>query len=350
MAICASALTIRVSISGSFSRTSSSPAATLSPVFTGTSAIRPASGAAIRISPDTGSTRPGATACQFFSSAGRATPSAWTACTLAAPSANAMPATTRPTRGALSPFAPTMKCKLHLASCIASRVSLLFTDDEPIFDANDPVGERQYTRIMRNDQNRAGWILGDRSQDRHDGVTVLAVQCGSRLVGKNSRSIPGDRASNGNALLLTATHLDRKRLQLVSKPNYRQRLFRSHRRLPRTHRANIEDQADVFRSGERRKQMVGLKNKSDMLAPEPGELLGPKSLRRMSAHANRSTCGCQYATKDRKQSGLAAARGPHQECQLATRKRQTYALESRHAPCPAAEKFYDIDGLDHAPR
>src|SRR6516165_8030237 len=232
MAICASALAIRACISGSFSRTSSSPAATLSPVFTGTSTIRPASGTAIRISPDTGSTRPGATACQFFSSPGRATPSAWTACTFAAASANAIPATARPRRGALSPFAPSLKCKLHLASCIASRVSLLFADDEPIFDANDPVGERQYTRIMRNDQHGAGRILGDRSQDRHDGVTVLAIQCGGRLVRKNSRSIPGNRASNGNALLLTAAHLDRKRLQLVREPNYGQRFFRSHRGLP----------------------------------------------------------------------------------------------------------------------
>ena len=75
--------------------------------------------------------------------------------------------------------------------------------------------------------------------------------------------------------------------------------------------------------------MIGLKNKSNMVAPEAGEFLGPKSLRRMSPHANRSTSGCQYATKDGKQSGLAAAGGPHQKCQLAARKCQIHALESR---------------------
>src|SRR5271165_4877519 len=183
MAICASPFAMRAWTSLSLSRTSSSPAATLSPGFTGTSAIRPARGAAILISPDTGSTRPGATACQFFSSAARVASSACTARAVAV-STKAMPAAARPTRAAL-PFAPTLKCKLNLASCIASRASLFFTDNESIFDANDPVGKRQYTRIVGDDQHRAGRVFRNRGQYGHDGVTVLAIQCGGRLVGEN---------------------------------------------------------------------------------------------------------------------------------------------------------------------
>src|SRR5271166_966775 len=223
MAICACAFAIRAWTSLSRNRTSSSPATTLSPVCTGTSAMTPARGAAILISPDTGSTRPGATACQFFSSATRAASSACTPRTLA-PRLKAIPAAARPTRAAL-PFAPTVKCKLNLASCLASRASLFFTDNESILDANDPIGERQYTRIMGDDQHRAGRVFGNRGQYGHDGMTVLAIQCGGRLVGENSRSIPGNRARDGDALLLAAAHLDRKRPRLVRKPHDRQGFF-----------------------------------------------------------------------------------------------------------------------------
>src|SRR5271165_3914641 len=87
-----------------------------------------------------------------------------------------------------------------------------------------------------------------------------------------------------------------------------------------------------------------------MVAPEPGEVLGPKALRGMFPHANRSARGREDAAQDGKQSGLAATGRPHQKRQFAARKGKAYALEGRHSPCPAAEKFYDIDGFDHRPR
>src|SRR6266849_10994190 len=144
-------------------RTSGSPADTFSPALTSTSPMRPARGAAIFISPDTGSMRPGATACQFFPSGASARAVARTdssACSAGAgaTSAQAIPTTARPS-GVVLPFAPTVNCKLDLAFSITSRASLLFADDESVFDANDPIGERHYTRIVRDDQHRAGRIF-----------------------------------------------------------------------------------------------------------------------------------------------------------------------------------------------
>jgi len=69
-AICASAVATRARASLSSRRINGSPANTLSLTPTSTSPIRPTTAAAILISPDQGSTRPGATACQPRSSGG----------------------------------------------------------------------------------------------------------------------------------------------------------------------------------------------------------------------------------------------------------------------------------------
>ena len=62
-------------------------------------------------------------------------------------------------------------------------------------------------------------ILGDLRQQRHHGVSVLAVERRRRLVGENDGRIADDGARDRDALLLAAAELARKRVGLVRKPD-----------------------------------------------------------------------------------------------------------------------------------
>ena len=183
-------------------------------------------GATILISPDAGSTRPGATACQRFSSGWRARPLR----------AGAWRSAVRPrqakTESGRQPARPSVRRDhgLHtlprsrIAARCRARTARLFADDASVFDANDAIGERQYTRIVRHDQHPARRILGDLRQHRHDGLTVFAVERGRRLVGEDRRWISHDGARDRDALLLAAAELARIGLDLVGKTDPRQRV------------------------------------------------------------------------------------------------------------------------------
>ena len=62
---------------------------------------------------------------------------------------------------------------------------------------------------MGDDQHAAAAVLGDVGQQRHHGLAVLAVERRGRLVGQDHRRIAGDRAGDGDALLLAAAQLAR---------------------------------------------------------------------------------------------------------------------------------------------
>src|SRR5262249_12472314 len=198
MATCASALATRACASRSASRMSGSPAATLSPAFTITSLITPMEEAAILISPEEGSMRPGATACQGFSSPD------W-----AADGRTAARIESNPTRrhGTLALLGISMNDTSLLFSCVDRRTTAVLPDDQSVLNADYSRGKGQYTRIMGDHQHPAGAVLGDARKHAHDGVTVLAVQSCGRLIGQHRRRISRNGARNGHALLLAAAEL-----------------------------------------------------------------------------------------------------------------------------------------------
>ena len=132
--------------------------------------MRSAIGATTLISPDMGSTRPGATACHCFSSAGLArnadeVPSACSS----RPEPAMEQAISRPREIANSSiFKAAKNSTFDLASLREPRTFSLFANDMAIFHVNNPIGERQYTRIMRDDQHRATRLFRNVGQNAHD--------------------------------------------------------------------------------------------------------------------------------------------------------------------------------------
>jgi hypothetical protein len=92
--------------------------------------------------------------------------------------------------------------------------------------------------------------------------------------------------------------------------------------------------------------MVGLKDETDVIAPEFGEVLGTRTGGRSAAHPNNSARRRHQASHNREQRGLAAPRWSHQEDQLAAVERQAYAFERLYFAGAVAEAFYDVDSID----
>src|SRR5215813_2599961 len=324
------------------SRISGSPADTLSLTLTSTCAITPMTGVAILISPEEGSTRPGATVCQRLSSAAssRGARGASCASVRAASAANAN--TTAAARWAADLlFDPIMLFGVIMDCAIAfvffeRLTAALFAHDASIFDVNYSVGEAQYTRVVCDHQHPARAILGDLGQQRHDRIAVLAVEGGGWLVRENGRWLSHDRPCDGDALLFAAAEFERKCVGFVGETDHGQGVLGPGDGVRGVVAAHVQRQSDVVRSRQGRKQMVGLKDEPHMLAPELGQLLGPGSFRGAAAHPDRSACGRQHASEDRQQRGLAAAGGPHQQRQFAAPERQAYALERLDLSRPLA--------------
>src|SRR5262249_15532053 len=103
----------------------------------------------------------------------------------------------------------------------------LLTDDAAILDPHDALGEWHDPRVMCDHQHGAGRVLRDPRENLHDGVPVLAVERGGRLVCENRGRLADDRARNRDPLLLAARKLARIGLELVQEPHRCQRLFRA---------------------------------------------------------------------------------------------------------------------------
>src|SRR5262245_42429732 len=288
-------------------RISGSPATTLSLTLTSTCAITPITGAAILTSPEEGSTRPGATGCQRLSSAASGRDARAVSC---APvrAANAANTNTNTTAAAprtadllldlIMPFSVIMDYAIAFVffeRCTAA----LFAHDASVFDVHHSIGEAQYTRVVRDDQHPARGIPGDLGEQRHDRVAVLAVERGRGLIRENGRWLSHDRPRDRHALLLAAAELERKCVRLVRQPDHGQGVLGLDDGAGGVVAAHVERQTDIVGRGQGRKQMIGLKDEADVLAPEPRQLLRSGAFCRAAAQTHRSAGRRQHASENR---------------------------------------------------
>lgn len=93
--------------------------------------------------------------------------------------------------------------------------SALFANDQAVLDMHHAIREWQKPRIVRHNQHPAPLFFSDSGKDRHDRLTILAIQRGGRLVRKDDRRVPDNGARDRDALLFPAAEFARKRRCLV---------------------------------------------------------------------------------------------------------------------------------------
>src|SRR5215510_169008 len=111
--------------------------------------------------------------------------------------------------------------------------------------------------------------------------------------------------------------------------------------------AHVERQADIVERVQSRKQVIGLKDVADVVAPELGELLWPSRLGGMAADPDRALRRRHHASKHGEERGLAAAGRTHEQGELAGREREAHALERAYLARARAQDLHHIRGLEH---
>ena len=166
-----------------------------------------------------------------------------------------------------------------------------------------------------------------------------------------TRGAADDRARDRHPLLLAAADSSRGNASArCGEPDGGERVARLEPCERRTLAAHVEREADVLGGRQGGKQMIGLEDEADMLAPQRGELLGPEPGGRMAADADRAAGRRQHAAEHGQERGLAAARRAHQQGELAAGEREIDALERLDAPGALAEHLGDVGGFDHGLR
>src|SRR5262249_11451658 len=158
-----------------------------------TSPMTPSIDAPILISPEVGSTRPGATACHRLSSAASAR-AAREASWVRELDADTATTTAPPASHSASNLMILRVCMVVdpdiVLVCGRRRCRRLFlADDAAVLDTYHAIGERQDAGVVRHHQHAMRRVLGDLGEQRHDGVAILAVQRGRRLVRQDGRWI-----------------------------------------------------------------------------------------------------------------------------------------------------------------
>ncbi len=82
---------------------------------------------------------------------------------------------------------------------------------------NDTVGQVEDALVVRHHDHRVPVLLREDAKELGDGVAVVGVEGGGRLVGKQDGGRAGEGAGNGDALALPAGQVARLRVELVGK-------------------------------------------------------------------------------------------------------------------------------------
>ena len=129
-------------------------------------------------------------------------------------------------------------------------------------------GERE---VVRDEHDRRPRFAVERLEQLDDARAGVAVEIAGRLVGEEDARRVGERARDGDALLLAAGELRREVIEPVAEPDAREQLARA--RAGAAVAAQLERHLHVLERGERRDQLKALEDESNFLAAQPRALV-----------------------------------------------------------------------------
>ena len=133
----------------------------------------------------------------------------------------------------------------------------------------------------------------------------------------------------------------------MREPDLGQRLARLIGRKAATAPAHVEREAHVLLGIERREQIVGLEDETDVPPANLGERLGAEALGFRTGDADVAGGRPENAAENGEKRRLARARRPHEQGQLAGIERDADALERPHHARAVAELLDDIRGFEN---
>ena len=135
----------------------------------------------------------------------------------------------------------------------------------------------------------------------------LGIQCGSGLVTQQYVRIGGQRAGDGNSLLLTARKLCRVGVGLFLQTNHLQKLQRTLFCFGFGNALQLQGEADVLQTGALHEEMKALEDHGD-LSPSQPQFFGRKLGQFLTAYQHGTGSGAFQKIDTANQRGFAGAR------------------------------------------
>ena len=186
-------------------------------------------------------------------------------------------------------------------------------------------------------------LLAGHLEQADDVVAGLGVEVAGRLVGQDDGRLAGQRAGDGDALLLAAGEVVRQAVQLFLKPQQRDNLHDEG--LIRFPAVQGDREDDVFPDAQHRHQVVVLEDKADLLAAEDGGLLAGKVCKLGAAHLDAALGGGVQPAQHVEQGGFARTGGADDGGEFAALDVQVHPVQRAHLRFAAAVVFFQSSCL-----
>src|SRR3990172_620654 len=326
----------------SFSRAIRSPALTESPSFTNTSATSPPM-PKFSATDSTGTSRPSALTATSSVTGGSV---AWAAGAADDP-------LHAETNAAPSKRMPASCTTLFMLNPIQERCAKKETDGSPEGVGDLAVGHHHRApdapgelAVVRDHQDRLA--LGDQIvEERENRLGRLGIQIAGRFVGQNDRRVVGQRAGDGNALLLTAGNRRRQLVGVLGQLNY---LEQAHRALlpvaGRVHISEVHRQHHVLDERQGGQELEKLEDDAQLEAAPLRHLVLAQAMHGGVADPHLARSRSIDAGDHVKQGGLAAARFANDGDEFAFVDFQVDAGERRERPGGGLEGLHHLPQLD----
>src|SRR6266545_7304694 len=187
----------------------------------------------------------------------------------------------------------------------------------PVFQPEDPVGDLLQAGVVADDHHAAAVLGGELAQQPGDLAAVGAVEVGGRLVGQDERRVVGQRPGDRHALLLPAGELVGAEAEAVAQPHPFEQLAGAPVGGGAGDPGEVAGQLDVLGGAERAEQVEVLEDEAEAVGAQGGQPPLGRAGEVDAVEEDGPGGGSQHRAEHQQQGGLAAARGPHDEHDLA---------------------------------
>ena len=183
-----------------------------------------------------------------------------------------------------------------------------FDGEKAVADLQDAVGDRADLRVVRDDEERAVLLLGQRAEHLEDLAADLRVEVRGRLVGEQDRRLarqgPGDR----DALLLAAGEIARQEALAVGQAHGVEHALGLGPRGGALEALDVQRVLDVLERRERGEEVELLEDEADRLLADRRQPCRPGGVDLLAVDDDPPGARREDAAEDREQRRLARAR------------------------------------------
>ena len=160
--------------------------------------------------------------------------------------------------------------------------------------------------VMGDEDKRRAALRREVEQKISHMLAGLGIEIAGGLIGKHNRRIAGERARDGDALLLPARELTGKMVQAIAEPHIVKR--RAGKLCRIINAGDFERCSDIVEGRQRRQQVKGLKDQCGAAPPQFRELVFIARGNILTQQANAPRCGAFKAGRDGNHRRFAGAR------------------------------------------